>query len=122
MNNPFPCVVSDCDSVGDPAFEDYIGRRFPELGNATAKWEAEAAAAVAGGCDFDCGSTYTTFLPGAVRAGLVSEAQVDASVARLLSGLFALGMFDPHAGLDEGLRSLNLSNLLYIENPYSYKK
>ena len=25
-------------------------------------------------------------------------------------------------GLDEGLLSLNLSNLLYMENPYSYKK
>jgi hypothetical protein len=26
------------------------------------------------------------------------------------------------ACLDEGLLSLNLSNLLYMENPYSYKK
>jgi hypothetical protein len=26
------------------------------------------------------------------------------------------------AGLDEGLLSLSLSNLLYMENPYSYKK
>ena len=26
------------------------------------------------------------------------------------------------AGLDEALLSLNLSNLLYMENPYSYKK
>jgi hypothetical protein len=25
-------------------------------------------------------------------------------------------------GLDEGLPSLNLANLLYTENPYSYKK
>ena len=28
----------------------------------------------------------------------------------------------PAAGLDEGLPSLNVSNLLYMENPYSYKK
>ena len=26
------------------------------------------------------------------------------------------------AGLDEGLPSLNVSNLLYMENPHSYKK
>ena len=26
------------------------------------------------------------------------------------------------AGLDEGRLSLSLSNLLYMENPYSYKK
>ena len=26
------------------------------------------------------------------------------------------------AGLDEGLRSLSLPNLLYMKNPYSYKK
>ena len=26
------------------------------------------------------------------------------------------------ASLDEGLLSLSLSNILYIENPYSYKK
>ena len=26
------------------------------------------------------------------------------------------------AGLDEGLSSFSLSNLLYMENPYSYKK
>ena len=26
------------------------------------------------------------------------------------------------AGLDEGLLSLSLSNLLYMENPYSYNK
>ena len=89
-------IVSDCDSVGDPAFEMYIERRYPEL-NSSAKWMAEAAAAVTGGCDFDCGATFTTFLPGAVRAGFVSSAQVDASVTRLLKGLFALGMFDPHA-------------------------
>ena len=88
-------VVSDCDSVGDPAFERYIGRRFPNLSTHD-KWMAQAAAAVQAGCDFDCGTTYTTFLPGAVRAGLVSEAVVDRSVTRLLSGLFELGMFDPH--------------------------
>ena len=28
----------------------------------------------------------------------------------------------PPAGLDEGLASLSLSNLLYIENPYIYNK
>ena len=28
----------------------------------------------------------------------------------------------PAAVLDEGLLSLSLSNLLYMENPYSYKK
>ena len=28
----------------------------------------------------------------------------------------------PGAGLDEGLLSLSFSNVLYTENPYSYKK
>jgi hypothetical protein len=37
----------------------------------------------------------------------------------------ARGVCDPDdaaAGLDKGLLSLSLSNLLYMENPYSYKK
>jgi hypothetical protein len=32
-----------------------------------------------------------------------------------------IGLLDT-AGLDEGLLSLSLSNLLYMESPYSYKK
>ena len=38
-----------------------------------------------------------------------------------LRASLASGLIDA-AGLDEGLLSLSLSNLLYMDNPYSYKK
>ena len=49
--------------------------------------------AILSGTDVECGSVYAT-LPEAVKAGLISEEQVDVSVRRLLKNRFELGDFD----------------------------
>jgi beta-glucosidase len=77
-------VVSDCDSIED------IYKHHKIVGTA-----AEAAAlGVRYGCDLDCGKTYDALLP-AVRQKLVSEAEIDAALRRLMLTRFKLGMFDP---------------------------
>ena len=54
-----------------------------------------------------------------MQAEAVRE-QKEAVAARLVAELEMREMLA--AGLDEGLLSLRLSNLLYVENFYSYKK
>jgi beta-glucosidase len=77
-------VVSDCGAIDD------IYRTHKLAASA-----AQAAAlAVKAGCDLNCGSTYAQ-LVAAVQAGLVTEKEVDRSLARLLTARFRLGMFDP---------------------------
>ncbi|MEO8615322.1 MAG: glycoside hydrolase family 3 N-terminal domain-containing protein, partial [Luteolibacter sp.] len=77
-------VVGDVDSVGDI----YQGHQF-------LKTAAEASAlAVKAGNDLCSGKTFNS-LPDAVRKGLVSEAEVDRCLKRLLTLRFRLGMFDP---------------------------
>jgi beta-glucosidase len=77
-------VVSDCGAIGD------IFRAHNFLTTA-----AEAsAAAVKAGTDLTCGSEYTS-LTSAVSSGLVTEAEVDRSLERLLVARLRLGMFDP---------------------------
>ena len=44
----------------------------------------------------NCGGTYRA-LVGAVKRGLVSEAEIDRAVGRLFAARFRLGMFDPPA-------------------------
>ncbi|KQN94115.1 glycoside hydrolase family 3 [Sphingomonas sp. Leaf231] len=74
-------VVSDCDAVANiHLFHHY------RLDAAAA-----AAAAVKGGNDFNCGTTYAA-LPDAVRRGLVSEAEVDTALHRSLDARRALGI------------------------------
>lgn len=76
-------VVSDCDAVADI----YKNHKF-------AKSEAEGVAlAVKAGTDLTCGYEYKALIP-AVKAGLISEAEIDESVKRLLAARFRLGMFD----------------------------
>jgi beta-glucosidase len=77
-------VTSDVDSVGDV----YQNHQF------AATPEAAAAAAVKAGCDLNGGTTYKS-LSEAVRQGLLTEADVDQSLRRLLSARFKLGEFDP---------------------------
>ncbi|HEY0379784.1 MAG TPA: glycoside hydrolase family 3 C-terminal domain-containing protein [Pyrinomonadaceae bacterium] len=77
-------VVSDCGAIEDI----YKGHRF-------VKTEAEAAAAaIKAGTDLSCGGEYKSLVK-AVRDGLVTEAEIDASLKRLLTTRFRLGMFDP---------------------------
>ena len=56
--------------------------------------EEAAALAVKSGCELNCGSTYPA-LVGAVKQGLLSEADIDLAVTRLFTARFRLGMFDP---------------------------
>jgi beta-glucosidase len=77
-------VVSDCDAVDDI-----------RAGHKLTVDSAEAAAmGLRGGTDLNCGRAYSA-LGDAVRRALVSEQDVDASLARLLRARFRLGMFDP---------------------------
>jgi beta-glucosidase len=77
-------VVSDCAAIEDI----YKGHRF--VGT-----EAEASAvAVKAGTDLSCGGEYKSLIQ-AVRDGLITEAEIDVSLKRLLTSRFRLGMFDP---------------------------
>jgi beta-glucosidase len=77
-------VVSDCDSIEDIFKEHKI----------VATAEEAAALGVKSGLDLNCGQTYAA-LGGAVGKGLVTEAQIDVSVRRLMVARMQLGMFDP---------------------------
>jgi beta-glucosidase len=77
-------VVSDCGAITDI----WKGHGF-------AKSEAEAsAAAVRAGTDLACGGEYRSLVR-AVKDGLITEAELDASLRRLFEARFRLGMFDP---------------------------
>ncbi|QKJ28924.1 glycoside hydrolase family 3 C-terminal domain-containing protein [Mucilaginibacter mali] len=76
-------VVSDCDAIYDVyAFHKKAG----------SKAEASAKSVIAG-TDLDCGPTYLTLLD-AVKAGMITEKQIDVSLKRLFMARLRLGMFD----------------------------
>lgn len=89
-------VVSDCGAISD------IYLRHKTEPNA----QAGVAAALKAGTDLSCGTEYMNLIP-AVKAGLVSEADIDRSLARLFEARFRLGMFDPP------------SQVRYAQIPYS---
>ncbi len=77
-------VVSDCGAIADI----YNGHHF-------AKSEMEASAmSVKAGTDLSCGGEYKSLIK-AVKSGLISEAEIDTSLKRLMTARFRLGMFDP---------------------------
>lgn len=78
-------VVSDCGAVSD----------FWQAGRHGVSADASAASAkaVVSGTDVECGSNYKS-LPAAVKAGHITEAQIDKSVRRILKARFELGDFD----------------------------
>ena len=89
-------IVSDCDSVGD-----FVSghKSAPDAAHAS-------AAAIKAGTDLDCGRTYQG-IPDAVAQGLVSEAEVDASLVRLMTARIRMGLLDgspydavPYAEID----------------------
>lgn len=79
-------VVSDCGAISD----------FwkPGRHGVSADAPAASAKAVISGTDVECGADYKT-LPEAVKAGYITEEQIDVSVRRLLEARFELGDFDP---------------------------
>jgi beta-glucosidase len=74
-------TVSDCGAVGN--IDTFMHYR-PDAASA-------AAAALKGGTDLNCGSTYAA-LPAAVARGLVTEAEIDGAVARAFAVRRALGI------------------------------
>jgi beta-glucosidase len=77
-------VVSDCGAISDI----WQGHKF-------ARTEAEASAlAVRAGTDLTCGREYASLIQ-AVKQGLVTEAEIDTALKRLMTARFRLGMFDP---------------------------
>ncbi len=77
-------VVSDCGAITD------IFRGHKYKANA-----AEAsAAAVKAGTDLTCGNEYRSLVD-AVKSGLITEAEIDHALERLMTARFKLGMFDP---------------------------
>lgn len=79
-------VVSDCGAISDFWMSGAHGVS-PDARTASAK-------AVLSGTDLECGSNYQT-LPEAVKAGAITEEQIDRSVTKLLEARFELGDFDP---------------------------
>jgi beta-glucosidase len=77
-------VVSDCGAIDDI----YKHHRFADS-------EASASAiAVKAGTDLSCGREYASLVK-AVKSGVINEAEIDASLKRLMTARFRLGMFDP---------------------------
>ncbi len=77
-------VVSDCEALTDI----YVGH------NHAADAVEAAAMALKAGVDIECGCTFS-HLCEAAASGLVSEEEIDRSLARTLLTRFKLGMFDP---------------------------
>ena len=77
-------VVSDCGAIYD-VFENH-----KKVGSS----EAASARAVKAGDDLCCGVDFNS-LTRAVRAGLITEPEINTAIGRLLEARFRLGMFDP---------------------------
>ena len=78
-------VTSDCGAIRDFWAPGYHGFS-PTKADA-------AASAVIAGTDVECGSEYKS-LPEALKAGLITEEQINTSLKRLLKARFELGDFD----------------------------
>ena len=79
-------ITSDCGAISD----FWVKGRHESSPNR----HAAAATAVRAGTDVECGSDYRS-LPEAVKAGEITEAEIDKSLKRLLKARFELGDFDP---------------------------
>jgi len=77
-------VVSDCGAI----YDIHTGHHF-----VTSEGEASALS-VKAGTDLSCGREYTSLVK-AVKDGLISEAEIDVSLKRLMTARLRLGMFDP---------------------------
>ena len=77
-------VVSDCWALSDI----HGGHQY------TAGPVETAALALKNGCDLSCGCTFE-HLGEALEQGLISQADIDLALSRVLTTRFKLGMFDP---------------------------
>ena len=79
-------VVSDCGAIND-FYRTTNHGTHPDAATASAD-------AVLSGTDVECGTAYKS-LTEAIERGLISEADIDVNVRRILRSRFELGMFDP---------------------------
>jgi beta-glucosidase len=77
-------VVSDCGAITDFHAHHTVTRTAAQ----------SAAMAVRNGCDLECGSVFPSLVD-AVSQGLITEAEIDTALGRLLAARLRLGMFDP---------------------------
>ena len=95
-------VVSDCDAIGN-FYRKGQHETHPDAATASAD-------AVLSGTDIECGTSYTA-LAESLEKGLISEADLDVSLRRILRSRFELGMFDPAEKLPwAGLGTETLAN------------
>ena len=76
--------VSDCGAIDDFHVQHKVTKNAAE----------SAALAVKKGCDLNCGCTYNDLVV-AVKDGLITEAEIDTALTRLLVTRFKLGLLDP---------------------------
>jgi len=81
-------VVSDCGAI----YDIYGNHQF------AATPEEAAADAVKAGDDLCCGVDYNS-LTRAVKAGLITEGEIDTALGHVLKARFQLGLFDPPAAV-----------------------
>jgi len=91
-------VVSDCGAVED----------IYRMHKYTSTLGAAAVAAVKAGADLTCGEEYKTLVD-EVKAGSITEAEINRAVERLFVARFRLGMFDPP-------ESVPYSKIAYTDN------
>jgi beta-glucosidase-like glycosyl hydrolase len=77
-------IVSDCDSVG-VMYDSQHYTRTPE---------ETAAATIKAGLDLDCGPFLAVHTEGAIRKGLLKEADVNQALTNTITVQMRLGMFD----------------------------
>jgi beta-glucosidase len=77
-------VVSDCGAIDDIYLRHHFLKTVGEA----------SAAAVKAGTDLTCGREYRSLVQ-AVKDGLITEAEINTAVKRLMTARFKLGMFDP---------------------------
>ena len=76
-------IVSDCGAL----------KNFHNFHDVTKTKEESAALALLNGVDINCGKTYNALL-GALDQGLITEADIDKRLRKVLSTRFRLGFFD----------------------------
>lgn len=92
-------VVSDCWAVND----------FHDGHDYTADAVESVAIAIRRGCDIECGCLYDRAKE-AIERGLLTEEDVNRSLAKTLTTRFKLGMFDPPARVPYSKTSLRVVN------------
>jgi len=89
-------VTSDCGAIRDECVVEPDGHGYTgdNCANAT-------ALSIKAGTDVDCGGVYKQGIPDAIKAGLLTQDEVDVSFARLTTIQMRLGLFDDGKASDK---------------------